>query len=155
MVAALLDGMTIAQQLATIDRLCSEEFPPEPGRSDVGFAGPGYHIAELATSGDFWEADGAAREETEEQYEADREGLSELLTGRWGRPDLLSLSSAFERATDGEEIPEPWGLLSSHVPDVHLWKPEGQDRWVALGISQWDSELPFQLLAVVTEVDPP
>ncbi|MGW7610699.1 hypothetical protein ACWGKW_26150 [Streptomyces sp. NPDC054766] len=147
--------MTIAQHLAVIDRLCSEDFPSEHSRSDVGSGGPGYRMAELATSEDFWEADGAAREETEEQYEADRDGLSGLLTRRWGHPDVLSLSSVLDRVTDGEDIPEPWGVLSSHVPDVYLWKPAGHDRWLALGISQWDRELPFQLLAVITETDPP
>ncbi|MFF1448965.1 hypothetical protein ACFVYF_12560 [Streptomyces sp. NPDC058274] len=147
--------MTIAQQLATIDRLCSEDFPAEQGRSPAGSGGPGYHIAELATSEEFWEDDGSAREETEEQFEADRDGLSERLAHRWGTPRHFSLSSVFDRTTAGEDIPEPWGTLSAHVPDVHLWKPDGHDRWVALGVSQWDRELPFQLLAVVTETDPP
>ncbi|WRZ94291.1 hypothetical protein OHB54_37755 [Streptomyces sp. NBC_01007] len=147
--------MTIARHLAVIDRLCSEDFPSEHSRSDVGSGGPGYRIAESVTSEDFWEADGAAREETEEQYEADRDGLSELLTRRWGRPDVLSSSSVLDQVMDGEDIPEPWGVLSSHVPDVHLWKPAGHDRWFALGISQGDRGLPFQLLAVITETDPP
>jgi hypothetical protein len=147
--------MTIAQHLATIDRLCSQDFPAEHGRSDVGTGGPGYHIAELATSDDFWEDDGTRREETEEQYEADRDGLSERLADRWGSPQLVSLASLLDRTAEGEEIPEPWGGLSAHVPDVHLWQAGGRGRWVALGVSQWDKELPFQLLAVVTEIDPP
>ncbi|MGP4047351.1 hypothetical protein [Streptomyces sp. 2A115] len=147
--------MTMARHLATIDLLCSRDFPTEYGRSDVGTEGPGYHIAELATSDDFWEDDGTERDETETQYEFDRDGLSERLTSRWGSPGIFSLASVLERATDGEDIPEPWGTLSSHVPDVHLWKAVGHERWVALGVSQWDRELPFQLLAVVTEVDPP
>ncbi|WP_369244971.1 hypothetical protein [Streptomyces sp. R41] len=147
--------MTSALYLATILRLCSEDFPAEDSRSDVGTGGLGYHIAELATSEEFWEDDGTAREKTEEQYEADRDGLSELLTPRWGRPQVFSLASVFDRSMDGEDIAEPWGILSSHVPDVHLWKAEAHGRWVALGVSQWDKELPFQLLAVVTEIDPP
>ncbi|MEU1196195.1 hypothetical protein ABZ446_08240 [Streptomyces sp. NPDC005813] len=147
--------MTSAQHLATIERLCSADFPAEHGRSDVGTAGPGYHIAELATSEDFWEDDGTAWEETEEQYEADRDGLSELLTRRWGAPQRVSLRSVFGRTASGEDIPEPWRDLSSHVPDVHLWKAAHHDRWVALGVSHWDKELPFQLLAVITDIDPP
>lgn len=147
--------MTTAQHLATIDLLHTRDFPAEYGRSDVGPAGPGYHIAELATSDGFWEDDGTGREETETQYELDRDGLSERLTSRWGRPDVFSLAGVFERSMDGEDIPEPWGTLSSHVPDIHLWRTDAQDRWIALGVSQWDTELPFQLLAVVTEVDPP
>ncbi|MFD7713257.1 hypothetical protein ACFV6E_00510 [Streptomyces sp. NPDC059785] len=149
--------MTIARHLATIDRLCSRPFPAEHGRSDAGSEGPGYHLAELATSGDFWDGDLTAVEETEEQYEAERDALSERLADRWGTPQRFSLWSIFERSQSGEQIPEPWGTLGSHVPDVHLWqvKADGGDRWVALGVSQWDRELPFQLVAVVTTVDPP
>ncbi|WP_326584304.1 hypothetical protein OG889_38360 [Streptomyces sp. NBC_00481] len=145
--------MSITQHLAVIDRLCSEEFPAEPGRSDVGTAGPGYHVAELRTSADFWEDDGTRREEAEEQYEADRDALSERLAERWGAPDVFSLWSVLDRSMDGEDLPEPWAVLSSHVLDVHLWRADG--RWVALGVSQWDKELPFQLVALITEIAPP
>ncbi|TLS44000.1 hypothetical protein FE633_22150 [Streptomyces montanus] len=147
--------MSIARHLATIDLLCTRDFPAEHGRSDVGTEGPGYHIAELQTSADFWDDDGTEREETETQYELERDGLSERLTERWGAPQVFSLWSVFNRSMDGEDIPEPWVVLSSHVPDVHLWKEDGRGRWVALGISQSDKELPFQLVAVVTEMDPP
>ncbi|WP_329535161.1 hypothetical protein OG568_41010 [Streptomyces sp. NBC_01450] len=147
--------MDITHWLATIDLLCARDFPAEHGRTDVGTGGPGYHIAELQTSGDFWEDDGTDREETEAQYECDRDGLGERLTGRWGAPDVISLKSTFERAQDGEDIPEPWASLSSHVPNVQLWRPPETARWIALGVSQWDKELPFQLLATVTEIAPP
>ncbi|GGZ27439.1 hypothetical protein [Streptomyces poonensis] len=145
--------MDIAQHLVTIDRLCSADFPTEHGRTDTGSAGPGHHIAELRTSAGFWEDDGTEREATEEQYEAERDALSQRLAERWGAPDVLSLWSAFVRSTEGEDIPGPWGTLAAHVPDVHVWRAGG--RWVALGVSQWDKELPFQLLAVITETDPP
>ncbi|TPQ18460.1 hypothetical protein [Streptomyces sporangiiformans] len=147
--------MSIARHLATIDLLCTRDFPAEHGRSDVGTEGPGYYIAELQTSADFWEDDGTEREETETQYELDRDGLSERLTERWGAPQVFSLWSVFNRSMDGEDIPEPWAVLSSHVPVVHLWKEDGRGRYVGLGVSQWDKELPFQLVAVVTEMDPP
>jgi hypothetical protein len=147
--------MNITRWLTTIDLLRTRDFPAEHGRTDVGTGGPGYHIAELQTSGDFWEDDGTEREETETQYEFDRDGLGERLIERWGAPDVISLAGTFERAADDEDIPEPWAWLSSHVPDVQLWKPPDEDRWIALGVSQWDKELPFQLLAVVTETDPP
>ncbi|MFE7835339.1 hypothetical protein ACFU53_04460 [Streptomyces sp. NPDC057474] len=147
--------MTIARHLVTIDRLCSEEFPAAHGRSATGTAGPGYHIAELGTSRDFWGEDGTEREETEAQFEADRDALSERLAERWGPPDVFSLWSVSSRYLEGEDIPEPWGPLSSHVPDVHLWQADGHGRWVALGVSQWDKELPFQLVALITETDPP
>ncbi|MEV0321650.1 hypothetical protein ACIBKX_34760 [Streptomyces sp. NPDC050658] len=156
--------MSTAEHLATIDLLCSREFAAEHSRSIAVSGGPGYHIAELLTSEEFWEDDGSRREAVEEQYEAERDGLSVLLTARWGAPDVFSLSGVFQRMlTDwdeetgeeipGEEIPEPWSSLSSAAPDLHLWRTAG--RWVALGVAQWDKELPFQLLAVVTEIDPP
>ncbi|MGW1883841.1 hypothetical protein [Streptomyces sp. NPDC001970] len=145
--------MTLARHLATIDLLRARPFPAEPGRSDVGPSGPGFHMAELSTSEDFWE-DGSRRELVEEQYEAEREALALLLSERWGEAQVFSLASVFAGSFDGgEEIPEPWGTLSNSVPDVHLWRVDG--RWVVLGLSQWDTELPFQLLAVVTDTDPP
>ncbi|MFE0512733.1 hypothetical protein [Streptomyces sp. NPDC058964] len=146
--------MDIANCLAVIERLCAREFPVADGRTDVGTGGPGYLIAELQTSGDFYEDDGAEREQTEAQYEADRDALAERLADRWGPADVFSLEGAFRRGLEGEEPTEPWATLASHVPDVHLWRAE-PGRWVALGVSQWDTELPFQLLAVVTETDPP
>lgn len=147
--------MDIARFLATIDLLCVRDFPAAHGRTDVGTGGPGYLIAELQTSDDFWEDDGTRREETGTQYEYDRDGLTERLTARWGAPGRVSLASVLVRTVDDEDIPEPWATLSGHVPDLHLWRPPGVERWVALGVSQWDKELAFQLLAVVTEVDPP
>ena len=50
--------MDIAHCLATIDLLCIRDFPAKRGRTDTGDAGPGYFIAELQTSGEFWEDDG-------------------------------------------------------------------------------------------------
>ncbi|MGW2561515.1 hypothetical protein ACWCXB_20110 [Streptomyces sp. NPDC001514] len=145
--------MTIARHLATIDLLRARPFPAEPGRSDVGDSGPGFHMAELSRSEDFWE-DRSRWEIVEEQYEAEREALALLLSERWGEAQVFGLGSLLARSIeDGEEIPEPWGTLSNSVPDVHLWRVDG--RWVVLGVSQQDPELPFQLLAVVTETDPP
>ncbi|MET9432188.1 MULTISPECIES: hypothetical protein [unclassified Streptomyces] len=145
--------MTTARHLTTIDLLRSRPFPGQRGRSDVGDSGPGYHIAELGTSEDFWDDDGTRRALVEEQYEAERDALAVLLTARWGEPQTFSLWSVFDRGMAGEEIPDPWDILSSSVPDLHLWRADG--LWIALGVSQWDKELPFQLLAVVTETDPP
>lgn len=152
-VPGLLDHMDIANCLAVIDQLCAREFPAEHGRTDVGTGGPGYLTAALETSGDFHEDDGTEREETEAQFEADRDALGERLAERWGPADAFGLAGVFLRTLAGEEIPEPWGTLASHVPDVQVWRAE--DRWIALGVSQWDGELPFRLLAVVTSTDPP
>ncbi|MEU3983336.1 hypothetical protein AB0F77_25150 [Streptomyces sp. NPDC026672] len=147
--------MDIAKALTVIDLLCAQDFPAAHGRTERGTSGPGYHTAELRTSDDFWEGDGTAREETEAQYDADRDGLGERLAERWGPPERFSLYSVLDRTLRGEDVEEPWAGLSGHVPDLHLWQEPESGRWIALGVSQWDKELPFQLLAVVTEIPPP
>ncbi|GGY45835.1 hypothetical protein GCM10010363_28130 [Streptomyces omiyaensis] len=124
-----------------------------PERSGLRDSGPGFHVAALAFSEDFWEDDGSRREAVEERYEADRDGLAARLAVRWGEPDRLALWSLHERSMSGEELPEPWAGLCAHVPNLVLWRVD--DGWVGLGVSQWDKELPFQLLAVVTDVGPP
>lgn len=147
--------MDIAKCLTAIELLCAREFPAVHGRTELGESGPGYHIAALQTSGDFWEGDGTEGEGTAEQYEADRDGLTERLSSRWGPPQRFSLRSVLLRTMEGEEIEEPWAGLSEHVPDVHLWKAPLAERWFALGVSHGYAELPFQLLGIVTETDPP
>ncbi|GGT42425.1 hypothetical protein [Streptomyces purpureus] len=145
--------MTTAKHLATIELLRTRPFPETSTTTDLGSGGPGHHIAELATSEDFWEDDGTRRLAVEEQYEAERDALTVVLGERWGPPQIFSLWSVLDRSMDGEDTPEPWGVLSNHTPDLHLWRVDG--LWLGLGVAQWDKELPFQLLAVVTEVDPP
>ncbi|MFE4590420.1 hypothetical protein [Streptomyces laurentii] len=142
-----------AQHLAALDALAARAFPDRDERSGFRDSGPGYHVAALATSEDFWEDDGTRRLIVEDQYEAERDGLATLLEVRWGAPRILSLWPVLERSMDGEDIPEPWSSLSCHVPHLRLWR--AGERWIALGVSQWDKELPFQLVAVVTTVDPP
>ncbi|MEV5874816.1 hypothetical protein AB0L75_11385 [Streptomyces sp. NPDC052101] len=147
--------MDIATCLTVIDSLCAGEFPAAHGRTEHGESGPAFHMAALETSGDFSEDDGPGREETAAQYEADRDALAERMAQRWGPAQYISLYSVLERTTLGEDIPQPWAGLGGHVPDVMLWQPPGTGRWLALGVSQWTGHAPFQLLAVVTTVDPP
>lgn len=138
--------MTMARHLATIDEFRARL---TGGSGD----GPDFHLAELATSEDFRDDDGTRRELAEEQYEAERDGLAALLTVRWGPPTELDLWPVLERSLAGESLPEPWSTLANHTAEVRLWSDGG--RWIALGISQWDKELPLQLLALVTAVHPP
>ncbi|MFD4375735.1 hypothetical protein [Streptomyces sp. NPDC058486] len=145
--------MTTTRFLSGLDLLRSREFPARPERSGFLGSGPGFHVAALATSEEFWEADGGRREEVEEQYEAERDGLAALLAARWGEPDRMSLWSLRHRGMTGEELPEPWSGLCVLVPDLMLWRVDA--RWIGLGVSRWGEELPFQLLAVITDVDPP
>ncbi|MFD5764534.1 hypothetical protein ACFWIN_01735 [Streptomyces sp. NPDC127049] len=145
--------MTTTRLLADLDLLRSREFPAGPERSGHVDSGPGFHVAALATSEEFWEDGGSLRELVGDQYEAERDGLAAVLAARWGEPDRMSLWPLQDRCTEGERLPEPWSHLSAHVPDLMLWRVDA--RWIGLGVSRWDAELPFQLLAVITDVDPP
>ncbi|MBD0743939.1 hypothetical protein [Streptomyces sp. CBMA152] len=145
--------MTTARHLEVIDLLRVRDFPAERGRSGTITSGPGYHVAELSISEELWDDDGSRRLEAEEQYEAECEALAERLSDRWGAAQMFSLWSVLTRSMEGEEIAEPWDGLSNSVSYLHLWRVDG--RWVAVGVSQWDTELEFQLMAVVTEIDPP
>lgn len=160
--------MSSADHIAAIDLLRAREFPAAPGRSELGHGGPGYHVAELLTQDQLWDDDGTAHEETEEWYEAERDALTVLLTKRWGEPQRFSLASVLlrviaqeERGAEGAEgmggvaepVPDPWATLSESVPDLHLWRTE--DHWIALGVARWGARRALQLVAVVTEVDPP
>ncbi|WP_327358159.1 hypothetical protein [Streptomyces sp. NBC_01304] len=144
---------TTADHLAAVDLLRTRDLPEERGRSSAGSWGPGYVIAELLTSEDFWDEDLTLVEEVEEQYDAELTALALVLTERWGPPDIFSLWSLATRSASGEHIPDPWSELSMSVANLHLWQRDG--RWIALGVGQQDRELPFQLLAVATTVDPP
>ncbi|MFF3457730.1 hypothetical protein ACFYXH_26090 [Streptomyces sp. NPDC002730] len=142
--------MTTAQHLDTIDLLRSRGFPAEPGPSDVGTEGPGFHIAELnghVGQGADSDADGETDAETDaEQRAAEHEALLDALTQRWGEPDYFSLTGTGLRADADEDVPEPWLRLSALLSYLHLWRID--DRWIAIGASE------TQLLAVVTATDP-
>ncbi|MGW1531881.1 hypothetical protein [Streptomyces aureus] len=151
--------MTIAEQLATIDRLCAEEFPTAHSRSVAGsyggFGGPGFHaVAWELSAGSL---PGPERErEVAEQYEAEREALAQRLSDRRGESQWISLDGMFLRAQQGDErIPEPWALLSAHMRNVDVWKAEEVGRWIALGVSGTGRDAEPRLLVVITDIDPP
>ncbi|GAA3398168.1 hypothetical protein [Streptomyces roseoviridis] len=122
--------MTLARHVATLDLL--------RGRP---FRDGGHHLAELA-----------AADASEEQTEAERTALAELLAARWGPPDRLGLGTLLLRAERGERIPAPWDLLSETAADIELWRADG--RWIALGVVR-AAEDTHRILVCVTAVDPP
>ncbi|GDY72354.1 hypothetical protein SAV31267_018390 [Streptomyces avermitilis] len=131
--------------------------PPVPGgaRQDGrGLGGPGYHIAELGTSDGYGAEDCWDRAETAEECYERGEEVRDQLTGRWGPSDHIGLQTVQLR-TETEDIPEPWVHLSARVGDIHLWRTEGNGRWIALGVADRDEADEIRLLVVVTEIDPP
>jgi hypothetical protein len=143
--------MKLARHIALIDELCYRPFPAEHGPSDVGVSGPGHHIAVLEAATD---CDPAARAVTMDQYEKDRDAVYELLASRWGDTDPYNLQTVLLR-TEGEEVPRPWAELSARASVAHLWEVEGTGRWVAVAVGDRDPSREVQLLALITETDPP
>ncbi len=146
--------MSTARYLALIDLLRAQEFPAQRGRSDTGFSGPGYHTAELRAADQLGDDDAAQVLEMREQCVAEHDALLAVLGAKWGEPQIFSLWSLLERSIAGEEIPAPWEELSAKFDSLHIWRADG--RWIALGLALGEAEGPsYELMAVVTEVDPP
>lgn len=148
--------MDNAQHLAVIDQLCARAFPAQRGRTDVGTAGPGYFIAELMTSHGLREGDPGERAPTVADFHAVKDRVARELDERRGaHPPSLGMQGLRVRAGRGEDIPEPWGTVSVRVDELDLWDPDTSGRWIALGVADRDAHDEIQLLAVVTEIDPP
>ncbi|MCT7355066.1 hypothetical protein N4P33_23355 [Streptomyces sp. 15-116A] len=146
--------MDIAQHIALIDELCFRPFPAEHGPSDVGFSGPGHHVAVLRADHGPDDGDPADWAVTVDQYEKERDALHELLAARWGETDPWNLRTVLLR-TEAEEIPEPWARLAASAQWAYLWEVRGTGRWVALAVADRDPAGAVRLLAVVTETAPP
>ncbi|MFB6847178.1 hypothetical protein ACFCXS_20280 [Streptomyces sp. NPDC056373] len=143
--------MDIARHIALIDELCYRPFPAEHGPSDVGVSGPGHHLAVLAAGTD---GDPGVRAVTIDQFEKDRDAVYELLASRWGDTDPYNLQTVLLR-TEREDMARPWAELSVRAGVAHLWEVEGTGRWVAVAVADRDTSQEVQLLALVTEADPP
>ncbi|MBO8185114.1 hypothetical protein [Streptomyces spirodelae] len=146
-------------QLSTIDSLCTLPFPEQEGKSgkDGRWSGPGYHMAVLRESQDFWDdRSEEVVEAAERELEADLAVLAATLTDRWGSPQVVDLWPYLgfdtEATHDPDSVtPEPLLFLSGVAGDMRMWRLPDSGRWIALTIGQADPEWPFQLLAAVGE----
>ncbi|MFB7917294.1 hypothetical protein [Streptomyces sp. NPDC056061] len=144
--------MTTAHHLRLIDGMRTRAFPAERILSDAGVSGPGYHTAFLYADIDHRD-DEAARLEHRAQCLAEHDALLTLLSSRWGEPQMISLWSAQERMTAGEEISEAWAGTVEGCEFLRLWRIGG--RWIALGLCAAEEGPGCELSVVVTEIDPP
>ncbi|MFF2040937.1 hypothetical protein ACFVVX_10950 [Kitasatospora sp. NPDC058170] len=144
-------------QLSVIDELSVLPFPEQEGRpgTDGGWSGPGYHVAVLRESQDFWNDRGEEIvEAAEQELEADLDALAAVLTARWGAPTTVDLGPylGFDDPDPEFTAPEPLGFLCNVAAgSMQLWQPPSGGRWLALAIGQADRELPFELLAAIGE----
>ncbi|MGW7056539.1 hypothetical protein [Streptomyces sp. NPDC054887] len=145
-----------AEQLSIIDNLSARPFPDENGRPGANgqWSGPGFHLAVLRESQDFWEDRSTEIvEAAERELEADLAALSVILTGRWGAPEAvdlwpyLGLDDSDSTATSRE----PLSFLCGVAGSMQMWRLPNSERWVGLAIGQADPEWPFQLLAGIGE----
>ncbi|WP_406222037.1 hypothetical protein [Streptomyces decoyicus] len=141
--------MTIDAYLTVIDRWRLRDFPAAPGRSALVESGPGFHIAGLRASQEFWDADLAEVAEAAEEFEAELTALVQALSLRWGEPEVMDLADDLERSARGIPVRPPLDTLCGYVPRMYGWRV--QSRWIGVGVGQGDRELPFQLLVAVGE----
>ncbi|UYQ66148.1 hypothetical protein [Streptomyces peucetius] len=143
-------------QLSVIDRLSSLPFPEEKGRagSDGQWGGPGFHLAVLRESRDFWEDRSTEIvEAAEEELEADLAALAVVLTKRWGAPETVDLWPYLGFDDPGPHVAtrEPLSFLCNVAGSMRMWRLPNSERWFGLAIGQADPEWQFQLLAAVGE----
>lgn len=143
------------EQLSIIDALIALPFPEQEGQSRTqhGWGGPGYHIAVLRESRDFWDVPGPETiTVAEEELEADLTSLVTVLAERWRSPSVVDLWPHLGLDNpDIEAPPEPLNSLCMLAVSMQMWQVPSTGRWLGLTIGQVDRELPFELLAAVGE----
>ncbi|MBL3669858.1 hypothetical protein JL475_28515 [Streptomyces sp. M2CJ-2] len=137
--------------LSIIDRLSALPFPDsEVKPSTKGeWGGPGYHLAVLRESQDFWDDRSEdVVEAAEREMEADFAALAGSLTERWGAPETVDLGRylGFAEPDPGFRAPKSLGFLSGVAVSMQVWRLPSSGRWVGLTIGQADPEWPLQLL---------
>ncbi|RSS88515.1 hypothetical protein EF903_15475 [Streptomyces sp. WAC05292] len=144
--------MTTAEHLETIDRLRAQGFPETRVRSGAVTSGPGYHLAELGPSRWYGDEDAADRAVHEDQLAAEYGSLVRRLEDRWGASDMFGLTG-LRLEEGGGETAEPWREMIGTADHLHLWR--AGNLWVAVYAAHWGADHSPQIMAVVTEIDPP
>lgn len=114
----------------------------------------------MQCSDDFWEERSTELfQAAEAEVEKARQELARELTSRWGAAETLDLRPYFEPILAGLRVPEPLKYLGTYAPDALVWRRPAEGRWLALSILKQDTELPYELAALVGDlsslVEPP
>ncbi|GHE02660.1 hypothetical protein [Streptomyces alanosinicus] len=147
--------MDIAKYLTVIDALCAGEFPADDGRSAPDGTAAGDRTVALETSRGTSAGDASVRERALADLHACREAIAERLHERWGRQQPWGQQTVRLRLARGEEIPEPWAVLSLLTDELDVWQLTGTARWLAIGLADRDDADEIRLLATVTQTPPP
>jgi hypothetical protein len=142
--------------LSIIDNLSSLPFPEVEGRPgpDGQWGGPGFHLAVLRESRDFWEDRSTEIvEAAEQELEANLAALAAILTKRWGAPEAVDLWPYLGLDDPDPDVTtrEPLSFLCSVAGTMQVWRLPNSEQWLGLAIGQADPEWQFQLLAAVGE----
>ncbi|MFJ1709246.1 hypothetical protein [Kitasatospora sp. NPDC088346] len=139
----------VAFHRAAVDRLLAAPFAEREDRDGPEWSGPGFRVAALMESRDFWEVHDPDVVDTEERrVETALDTLSAALTNAWGAPTTVELWLYSETDLPDPAAPGPLGFLASVASELQVWQPS-VDRWLGLTVGQADPELPFRLLALV------
>ena len=146
--------------LDAIDDALIRPFPTRQRRHVTGLGAPGQHELILQRSEEFWEERSAELfEAAEAEIEIARQELARELSGRWGAPETLVLEPYFKAVMADLPVPEVLAYLGTYAPDALIWRRPEAGRWLALSIMKQDTELPYELVAMVGDlgslVEPP
>ncbi|MGW2554502.1 hypothetical protein [Streptomyces sp. NPDC001635] len=145
-----------AEHLSVIGCLSVLPFPEQeqPQGKEKTWSGPGYHLAVLRESQDFWEDRSEEIVATAEQEIDDSLAvLVAALTDRWGEPEAVDLWTYLgcDKSDSDFLAPEPLNFLAGVTGCMQVWRLPSSSRWLGLAVGQADPEWPIQLLAAVGE----
>ncbi|MFJ3791227.1 hypothetical protein [Kitasatospora sp. NPDC090091] len=140
----------VASHRAAVDRLLAAPFAEREDREGEEWSGPGFRLAALTESQDFWEVhDPDVVDAAERRIEAALDALAAALTTAWGgTPTTVELWPYRECDLPDPAAPGPLGFLAGVASELRVWQPSA-DRWLGLTVGQSDPALPFRLLAMV------
>ncbi|MFA7767893.1 hypothetical protein [Streptomyces sp. NRRL S-448] len=146
----------LERYLPIIDGMIAQPFPAADFDDATGYGGPACRVRVLHASQDFWDDEyHRALNRADAEMSADLGALAAALTVRWGDPLTVDLWSYLEAGFDGKRAPELIERLSQSACSMQVWPVPDSGRWIGLTVGQHDTELPLELMAVVSRTPLP